>query len=119
MNTQDNQKIIFITHNAASAIIKLRKNNDNLILLRIGVKQGGCSGMSYTMHVESQANITQNDKVINYLNFKIVCNFKSLLLLYGLCLDYSNELVGGGFSFTNPNAIQTCGCGKSFNVDKM
>lgn len=117
MNTTGSQQIIFITSNALKAIAKLKK--DSKLLLRIGVKQGGCSGMSYIMHIEKQANITQNDRIINYLDFDIVCNFKSLLFLYGLSLDYNDELVGGGFCFINPNAVQTCSCGKSFAVDKV
>lgn len=54
--------------------------------------------------------------VMEYDGFKLVCDPKSLLYLFGMKLDYSNELVGGGFKFQNPNADSTCGCGKSFGV---
>ena len=115
----NNQHIISITNNALHAIMKLKHERQNQILLRIGVKQGGCSGMSYIMHIEYPQKITSHDKVINYSKFKVVCDYKSLLFLYGLSLDYSNNLVGGGFSFINPNATQVCGCGKSFTIDKV
>lgn len=119
MDIINNQHIISITNNALDAIMRLKHENQKQILLRIGVRQGGCSGMSYIMYVEQSQNITSHDKVINYSKFKVVCDYKSLLFLYGLSLDYSSNLVGGGFSFINPNATQVCGCGKSFTVDKV
>nr|KJB71277.1 hypothetical protein B456_011G114300 [Gossypium raimondii] len=85
--------------------------------LRIGVKQGGCSGMSYTMDFEKRSNARADDSIIEYNGFTIVCDPKSLLFLFGMQLDYSDALIGGGFSFRNPNATQTCGCGKSFTAE--
>ena len=121
MTTTDNQHIISITSQALKAIEKLKTKDKahHRFLLRIGVKQGGCSGMSYVMHIEDPTNIQIGDKIIDYSHFEIVCNFKSLLFLYGLSLDYNEDLVGGGFCFTNPNAIHTCGCGKSFTANKI
>ncbi|MFM7614546.1 MAG: iron-sulfur cluster assembly accessory protein, partial [Synechococcales cyanobacterium] len=52
----------------------------------------------------------------DYEGFKVVCDRKSILYLYGLVLDYSDAMIGGGFQFTNPNATQSCGCGKSFST---
>lgn len=86
------------------------------LCLRVGIRQGGCSGMSYMMDFENPDNIGEQDEVYDYDGFKVVCDRKSLLYLYGLVLDYSNALIGGGFQFTNPNATQTCGCGKSFGA---
>lgn len=94
-------------------MLKEQQGNDNLCL-RVGVRQGGCSGMSYMMDFEHTDNITEHDEVFDYDGFQIVCDRKSLLYLYGLMLDYSDAMIGGGFQFTNPNATQTCGCGKSF-----
>lgn len=94
-------------------MLKQQQGNQNLCL-RVGVRQGGCSGMSYMMDFENTNNITQHDDVFDYEGFQIVCDRKSLLYLYGLMLDYSDAMIGGGFQFTNPNATQTCGCGKSF-----
>ena len=119
MDMINTQYVISITENALSAIMKLKHEHQKHILLRIGVKQGGCSGMSYVMYIDDLQNITSYDKVIDYQNFKVVCDYKSLLFLYGLSLDYSYDLVGGGFSFVNPNATQVCGCGKSFTIDKV
>lgn len=120
MTTINDQHIISVTENALEAVAKLKKEkSSDKFLLRIGVRQGGCSGLSYVMHIEHPQNVTCNDKVIHYPNFKIICNFKSLLFLYGLSLDYKDDLVGGGFCFINPNANQTCGCGKSFSANKI
>jgi len=94
----------------------LRNQQGQDLCLRVGVRQGGCSGMSYMMDFEEVGQATQHDEVFDYEGFKIICDRKSLLYLYGLMLDYSNALIGGGFQFTNPNANQTCGCGKSFGV---
>ncbi len=82
---------------------------------------GGCSGMSYTMDFITKNQINSEDKIYDYSLsddqfFQVVCDPKSLLYIYGMQLDFSNELIGGGFNFTNPNASQTCGCGSSFAV---
>ena len=89
--------------------------------LRVGVRSGGCSGMSYTMDFIGTNEINPDDKVYDYSlkadqNFQVVCDPKSLLYIYGMQLDFSKELIGGGFNFVNPNASQTCGCGSSFAV---
>jgi iron-sulfur cluster assembly protein len=72
--------------------------------------------MSYTMDFADPSTIRGDDDISEYNGFKISCDPKSMLYLYGLVLDYSNAMIGGGFQFTNPNANQTCGCGKSFGV---
>ncbi|CAN6455979.1 unnamed protein product [Victoria cruziana] len=105
---------ISLTDNALKHLNKIRSDRKADICLRIGVKQGGCSGMSYMMDFEDRANTRPDDSVIEYDGFVIVCDPKSLLFIYGMQLDFSDALIGGGFSFKNPNATQTCGCGKSF-----
>ncbi len=95
--------------------LKQQQQNDDLCL-RVGVRQGGCSGMSYMMDFDSLSNVTEQDDVFDYEGFKIICDRKSLLYIYGMVLDYSDAMIGGGFQFTNPNANQTCGCGKSFSA---
>ena len=109
-------KTINITEKAYSQLLSLNKLEADKIYLRIAVKQGGCSGMSYNMYFEHYQNIQKNDEIMNYDTFQVVCDVKSLIYLYGMSLDYNDELVGGGFQFINPNASQTCGCGKSFSV---
>ncbi|XP_058179457.1 iron-sulfur assembly protein IscA, chloroplastic [Rhododendron vialii] len=106
-----------LTDNALKHLSKMRSERNEDLCLRIGVKQGGCSGMSYTMEFESRENARPDDSIIEYNGFVIVCDPKSLLFIYGMQLDYSNALIGGGFSFKNPNATQTCGCGKSFAAE--
>ncbi len=113
---QSPQKGIQLSDNALQHLLALREQQGDDLCLRVGVRGGGCSGMSYTMDFESRSNIRDDDEVFDYEGFQIICDPKSLLYLYGLMLDYSNALIGGGFQFTNPNANQTCGCGKSFGV---
>ena len=110
------QRGIQLTEKALKHIVALRNQQGKDLYLRVGVRQGGCSGMSYMMDFEDPSKVRDNDEVFDYDGFKIVCDPKSLLYLYGLVLDYSDAMIGGGFQFTNPNANQTCGCGKSFGV---
>ncbi|KAD3640336.1 hypothetical protein E3N88_29559 [Mikania micrantha] len=105
---------IALTDNALKHLNKMRSEKNEDLCLRIGVKQGGCSGMSYSMEFESKKNTRPDDTVMEYDGFVIVCDPKSLLFIFGMQLDFSDALIGGGFSFKNPNATQTCGCGKSF-----
>jgi iron-sulfur cluster assembly protein len=112
---QSQQRGIMMTDAALRHVMALRDRQGKDLCLRVGVRQGGCSGMSYTMDFEESSNIRDNDEVFDYDGFKVVCDPKSMLYLYGLVLDYSDALIGGGFQFTNPNADQTCGCGKSFS----
>jgi iron-sulfur cluster assembly protein len=114
--TTAQQRGIQMTAGALQHVLQLRASQGQDLCLRVGVRGGGCSGMSYTMDFEDPSNIRPEDEVYDYDGFKVVCDPKSLLYLYGLVLDYSNALIGGGFQFTNPNADQTCGCGKSFSA---
>ncbi len=107
---------IELTEAALSHVKALRDQQDKDLCLRVGVRQGGCSGMSYLMEFEDISNARPDDEIFDYEGFKLVCDRKSLLYIYGLVLDYSNAMIGGGFQFTNPNASQSCGCGKSFAV---
>ncbi|MGD1905211.1 MAG: HesB/IscA family protein [Leptolyngbyaceae cyanobacterium] len=115
--TAQDQKGIQMTEAAFEHVRMLKESQGGKALcLRVGVRQGGCSGMSYMMDFADPSTIGEHDEVYDYDGFKVVCDRKSLLYLYGLVLDYSNALIGGGFQFTNPNAAQTCGCGKSFGT---
>jgi len=110
------KKGIQLTQAALNHLLALRESQGKDLYLRVGVRQGGCSGMSYMMDFEEPSNVGDKDEVFDYDGFKIVCDPKSMLYLYGLVLDYSNAMIGGGFQFTNPNATQSCGCGNSFGV---
>lgn len=82
--------------------------------VRVGVKSGGCSGLSYELNFDGV--IGENDKVFEQNNVKIAVDKKSFLYLVGTTLEYSGGLNGKGFVFNNPNANRTCGCGESFSL---
>jgi iron-sulfur cluster assembly protein len=83
--------------------------------LRVGVKGGGCSGLSYTMDFDDK--IEDTDEVVEADGgLKVVIDRKSVLYLYGTQLTYSDGLNGKGFQWENPNASRTCGCGESFSL---
>ncbi|AGY59695.1 HesB/IscA family protein [Gloeobacter kilaueensis] len=107
---------IQMTENALAEVRRLCEGRSEDLILRVGVKGGGCSGLTYTMDFEDAANIGERDEVFDHDGFKLVSDKKSLLFLYGLVLDYSDELLGGGFQFNNPNAERTCSCGSSFSA---
>ena len=121
IKNSDDGKGILITNDAIEQISNLLKSQSDKKALRVGVRSGGCSGMSYTMDFIGTDEINPDDKVYDYSlkadqSFQVVCDPKSLLYIYGMQLDFSKELIGGGFNFVNPNASQTCGCGSSFAV---
>ncbi len=97
-------------------VLALRERQGKDLCLRVGVRQGGCSGMSYVMDFADPSTVKSDDEVFDYEGFQVVCDRKSILYLYGLVLDFSDAMIGGGFQFTNPNATQTCGCGSSFST---
>jgi len=82
--------------------------------IRVGVKSGGCSGLSYELKFDKTQN--DDDKLIEDNGVKILVDKKSFLYLIGTILDYSGGLNGKGFIFNNPNANRTCGCGESFSL---
>ncbi len=114
-------KGILITESAMKQLAMLIPAQGEGKVLRVGVRSGGCSGMSYTMDFIDAAEIRCDDELYVYEPaaapaFTVVSDPKSLLYIYGMQLDFSSALIGGGFNFTNPNASQTCGCGSSFAV---
>ena len=82
--------------------------------VRVGVKSGGCSGLSYELNFDDK--IDEGDKVFEDNSIRIVVDKKSFLYLVGTTLEYSGGLNGKGFVFNNPNAQRTCGCGESFSL---
>lgn len=105
-----------VTEAAANAIGKyLREHNAAPGAgLRIGVRGGGCSGLSYVLDVET--NPRPNDHVIEAYGQRIYVDPKSLLFLQGSVLDYVTGLMEAGFKFINPRATKSCGCGESFSM---
>jgi iron-sulfur cluster assembly protein len=113
--------VINIKPKAMKRLRELRakqKDKDSFMVLRMGVRNGGCSGLSYVMDFSTEEDIQEDDEIDEYTAeyLKCVVDAKSMLYLYGLELDYSEELIGGGFKFFNPNAEESCGCGSSFGV---
>jgi iron-sulfur cluster assembly protein len=84
------------------------------VFLRMGVKGGGCSGMSYALEFDSEKG--PHDKEFDIDGIKVVCDKKSYLYLSGTTLDYVKQGLTGGFTFRNPQAKSACGCGESFSV---
>ena len=108
--------MITVTDKAKERIIELRKQegrepNNNI---RVSVKGGGCSGLSYNLSFETQTRT--GDKVFEREGVKLFCDLKSYIYLNGTVLDYDSGLMGKGFVFMNPNAKKSCGCGSSFST---
>ena len=82
--------------------------------VRVGVKSGGCSGLTYELKFDN--SLDESDKVFEDNDVRIAVDKKSLLYLVGTTLEYSGGLNGKGFVFNNPNAQRTCGCGESFSL---
>lgn len=82
--------------------------------VRVGVKSGGCSGLSYELDFDKSQK--EDDKVFEDNDVKLIVDKKSFLYLIGTTLEYSGGLNGKGFVFNNPNAQRTCGCGESFSL---
>ncbi len=102
---------------AAANKLKNLKNEEGKspdFFLRVEVKKGGCSGLSYKMDFDNQPRT--GDKSFEMNGEKLVVDSESFLYLIGMTLDFSGGLNGKGFVFNNPNATKNCGCGASFNV---
>ena len=96
----------------AKRLLQAQKQPD--AVLRIGVKNGGCSGMEYAMSFD--AKVGPHDQAFEVEGLRVVVDAKSTLFLRGTVLDFSDTLEDSGFKFINPNAKQTCGCGTSFST---
>ena len=97
-----------------SILMKDEGFNPSEDYVRVGVKSGGCSGLSYELKFDNKLH--EEDKLFEDNQIKILVNKKSLLYLVGTTLEYSGGLNGKGFIFKNPNAQRTCGCGESFSL---
>ena len=109
------EQIIAITDKALDQIkaISLAENADGNRGLRLAVTGGGCSGLSYKIEFSDKK---EKDNVLDFSGIKILIDPKSVIYLKGIVLDFKDGLNGKGFSFDNPNAKNTCGCGESFSL---
>lgn len=107
---------INVTEKAAKEIKRIMSENkvSDDYGLRVGVKGGGCSGLTYSLGFDMEKR--EGDSIIEMNGVKLFVDGKSLFYLSGTELDFSDGLSGKGFIFNNPNAKKTCGCGESFGV---
>ncbi|MBW4579436.1 MAG: iron-sulfur cluster assembly accessory protein [Tildeniella nuda ZEHNDER 1965/U140] len=107
--------MIRLSHAATSEVLRLRaKRSDPQLLFRLSAQPTGCLELSYTMTFD--AVIHPGDRLFDCNGIQTVIDAQSLPAIDGLSLDYSEDLMGGGFRFHNPNAMQSCGCGNSFSL---
>jgi iron-sulfur cluster assembly protein len=107
---------IMLTNKAIEQVKKLRTENNipENHGLRLGVKGGGCSGLTYVLAFDEKPK--ESDKIMEVEGVTVFVDPKSLFYLSGTVLDFSDGLNGKGFVFNNPQAAKTCGCGNSFGV---
>ena len=98
--------------NKINNLLDLQEDKNNKFL-RVAVKSGGCSGLSYDLSFDSE--IKDRDKEFLENGVKIVTDVSSLMYIMDMTLDFSDGINGKGFEFSNPNAVRTCGCGESFS----
>ena len=109
--------MIKVSDTAKSMIAQLMNDEGFSVakdFVRVGVKSGGCSGLSYELKFDDEMGA--DDKLFEDQEVKIAIDKKSFLYLVGTTLEYSGGLNGKGFVFNNPNANRTCGCGESFSL---
>jgi len=109
--------MIKVSDHAKKKVMELMTDdgyNPSTDYVRVGVKSGGCSGLSYDLKFDKEQ--ADDDKVFEDNSIKIIVDKKSFLYLIGTTLEYSGGLNGTGFVFNNPNANRTCGCGESFSL---
>lgn len=109
--------MIKVSETAKKKVVELMQDdgyNPTKDYVRVGVKSGGCSGLSYDLKFDKE--IQGEDKMFEDNGVKIIVDKKSFLYLIGTTLEYSGGLNGSGFVFNNPNANRICGCGESFSL---
>tara|TARA_B100000424_G_C22834294_1_gene445502 strand:+ start:223 stop:609 length:387 start_codon:yes stop_codon:yes gene_type:complete len=106
---------ITVTKQAVKRLKAVMKSEDkDNQYLRMSVESGGCSGMSYKMDFSSEKK--EFDKIFETNGLSVICDLKSWLYLKDIEVDYSDDLLNGGFKINNPNAERSCGCGTSFSA---
>jgi iron-sulfur cluster assembly protein len=106
--------MITVTEKAAKKALNLAERDNAAKILRLGVRGGGCSGLTYFYEFDDKQR--PDDHVWEVAGLTCVCDPKSMKLLDGTVLDYDTNLLKGGFRFTNPQAKRSCSCGESFTI---
>ena len=110
-----NEKVITLSEKAVSRIKEIMSQAKNSTIgVRVGVKSGGCAGMSYSM--EYAKDIKVNDEVIEDKGVKVFIDPAAIIYLLGTEMDYKKEKFSSQFVFKNPNETERCGCGESFKI---
>tara|TARA_B100000700_G_scaffold184739_1_gene203661 strand:- start:244 stop:579 length:336 start_codon:yes stop_codon:yes gene_type:complete len=109
------EQVIKLSENAASRIKEIMSKADNKTIgVRVGVKSGGCAGMSYVMEYAKEAK--KNEEVIEDKGVKVFIEPNAVMYLLGTEMDYKIDKFSSQFVFKNPNETERCGCGESFKV---
>ncbi|MAV57092.1 MAG: iron-sulfur cluster assembly accessory protein [Pelagibacteraceae bacterium TMED247] len=109
------EQVIKLSDNAANRIKQIMsKADNNTIGVRVGVKSGGCAGMSYMMEYAKEAK--KNEEVIEDKGVKVFIDSNAIMYLLGTEMDYKSDKFSSQFVFKNPNETERCGCGESFKV---
>ena len=109
------EQVIKLSDNAANRIKEIMSKADNAAIgVRVGVKSGGCAGMSYIMEYAKEIN--PNDEVIEDKGVKVFIDPGAIMYLLGTEMDYKKEQFSSSFIFKNPNETERCGCGESFKI---
>ena len=116
IDTQNNtveSQAVSLTERAADQVRKILQEQDDSgnLYLRVAVEGGGCSGLSYKLGLDHK---TEDDEIIESQGLEIIVKSKHMMYLEGISIDYPDGLDARGFTFDNPNASETCGCGSSF-----
>lgn len=111
---EGNENLVRLTADAGGKVAALIAREKQGDLLRIAITGGGCNGLSYKMKFVAEAR--KGDILVRSSGVPVVVDPKTALYLKGTQLDYSNQMVAGGFKFSNPNAKASCSCGESFSV---
>jgi iron-sulfur cluster assembly protein len=108
-------KVMTLTDAAAARVLEIISVSEKPIAgLRVGVKNGGCAGMSYTM--EFAESVAANDEIVEDQGVKLLIDPKALLFLLGSKMDFRTDALSAGFVFLNPNETSACGCGESVAI---
>ena len=108
-------KVVSLTDAAAERVKAVMANAEKPVVgLRVGVKNGGCAGMSYTMEYADE--VRPNDEVVDDKGVKVLIDPKAVLFLLGTEMDFQTSKMSSGFTFSNPNQTSACGCGESVAI---